>query len=438
MKLEIYLSEILNMLILIPSAFLCYLPMKNQLKYPPKKIVLHCFAIFIVSLPLFALLNTSYQLDDNLIFFPLLTVFFFYYKATIKADLSQALAVFVFFCSLLSFFTHFSYMFDAYLYPEKTYFEYGWEANIFRLLITLIFIGLFTVPLKKYASKLIDTLPFPRVWYLTLPVSLLFLTINLTIIPHKYNTLYVGRVFNVYLMSQIILFLLYIFLSVTFYFIAVGILEKSKLEQRQRFLEMQESQYIALKKHIDEIRKLHHDMRQSIHTVHTLAEKGETEAIKVYLTNYESELPSFDYRKYCENNAIDALLNYYSQKEYDSEIDMNWQINLSNDILISETDLCGIIGNLIENAIYGCQTVAPENRSHSLSIVVKNETRLYIVSTNTFDGNVKQSEGQYLSTKRNGSGIGIASIRITAEKYSGIAKFHHTENKFYADIMLKI
>lgn len=437
MKFEL-LSELLNILILIPSAFLCYIPMKNQLKYPPKIIVLHCSIIFAVSFPLFALLNTSYQLDDNILFFPLLTVFFFYYKSTVKADLSQALAVFIFFCSLLSFFTHFSYMFDAYLYPEKTYLEYGWEANVFRLLITLIFTVIFIYPLQKYPSELIDNLPLPRVWYLTLPVSLLFLTINLAFIPHNYNILYVGRVFKMYLMCQITLFLLYIFLSVTFYFIAMGILEKSQLIQRQRFLEMQESQYIALKKHIDEIRKLRHDMRQSIHTIHTLAEKGETEAIKTYLTNYESEIPLFNYRKYCDNNAVDALLNYYSQKEYDSEIDMNWQINLPDDISILETDLCSIIGNIVENAIYGCRSVPTKDRKHSLSIVVKNETRLYIVSTNTFDGNVKQSEGQYLSTKRNGSGIGIASIRITAEKYSGVAKFHHTENKFYADIMLKI
>lgn len=431
------LLELLNMLILIPSAFLCYIPMRNQLRYSPKKIVLHCSIIFTVCLIPFTLFNTLYQFDDNILLFPLLTAFFFYYKSTIKADLSQALAVFVFFCSFLSFFTHFSYMFDAYLYPENTYLQYGWEANVFRLFITLIFTVIFIYPLKKYASSLIDNLPLPRVWYLTLPVSLLFLTINLAFIPHYYNILYVGRVFNMYLMCQITLFLLYIFLSVTFYFIAVGILEKSQLIQRQRFLEMQESQYIELKKHIDEIRKLHHDMRQSIRTIHTLAEKGKTEAIEDYLTNYESELPLFNYRKYCENNAVDALLNYYSQKEYDSEINMNWQIDLPNDISISETDLCSIIGNLIENAIYGCQSVSVEDRKHSLSVVVKNETRLYIVSTNTFDGNVKQSEGQYLSTKRNGCGIGIASIRITAEKYNGVAKFHHTGNKFYADIMLK-
>ena len=45
---------------------------------------------------------------------------------------------------------------------------------------------------------------------------------------------------------------------------------------------------------------------------------------------------------------------------------------------------------------------------------------------------------QYLSTRSDGSGLGLKSIASTAEKYGGMARFHHEDKKFCSDVMIPV
>ena len=63
---------------------------------------------------------------------------------------------------------------------------------------------------------------------------------------------------------------------------------------------------------------------------------------------------------------------------------------------------------------------------------------LYILLTNRFDGFIQERDGMILSSRENGHGIGLSSIRATAEKYHGVALFEYKEQEFSASIMLKL
>ena len=49
---------------------------------------------------------------------------------------------------------------------------------------------------------------------------------------------------------------------------------------------------------------------------------------------------------------------------------------------------------------------------------------------NTFDGNIKMKGNRFLSTKENGSGIGIESVKYVVNKYEGDIKIEINEKKF--------
>ena len=98
-------------------------------------------------------------------------------------------------------------------------------------------------------------------------------------------------------------------------------------------------------------------------------------------------------------------------------------------------DLCTIIGNILENAVAASLEIPAEKRSLLLSGLVQNN-RLYIVATNSFNGLVKERNGKYLSRRHSGSGIGLKSIRASAEKYHGKAEFSHDGCEFHSDVML--
>lgn len=437
MNLKELFHEMIQFFVFIPAAVICYLPMKNQIKYSAFQIFECIAGMLCIFIPLGAVLSLLLECDPNNITFPLLAIFFVFYQFTVKTDFFRSLAVFVFSCVLSSFQANFAYTFDAWLHPNGISADFSWQAGLFQFAITIALTIFLIIPLYKYGSKLIDTIQIPIVWISIMTVSFIFLLLNIAIIPHNYYTLYVGRCFPLYIIILSVLMILLLFLYITLYCIAMSIQKNADLSERIRFFEMQESQYILQKRYIEETSKQRHDFRHSIFTLNTLAENGDLNSMKEYLSKYMKMLPKTETTIYCKNCAVNALLNYYAQSATENKICMEWNIGLPDNLPISEPDICSILGNMIENAISGCMTLSDEKeRFHCLSVTIKNDVNLYIVSTNSFNGIVRMKEEQYLSTKRRGNGSGIHSMKTIAEKYHGIARFYHSENEFYADVML--
>lgn len=439
MSLKDFLYEMIQFLVLIPAAVICYLPMKNQMKYPIFQISVCIAGILCIFIPLGAALSLLFECDPNNIIFPMLVILFTFYQFTVKTDFSRSLAVFVFSCVLSSFPASFAYAFDAWLHPDGTSADFSWQAGLFQFAVTIALTLCLVIPLYKYGNKLIVTIKIPVVWISIVTVSFIFLLLNIAMIPHNYYTLYVGRCFPLYITILSVLLILLLFMYVALYCIAMGIQKNADLSERIRFFEMQENQYILQKRYIEKTSRQRHDFRHSIITLNTLAENGELDSLKEYLAEYIEMLPTSNTKTYCKNNAVNALLNYYTQFEAENGIHAEWNIVLPDNLSITEPDICSLLGNMIENAISGCMTLSDKNdRYHCLSVAIKNNRNLYIVSTNSFNGIVRMKEKQYLSTKRHRNGIGIHSMKIISEKYHGIAKFYHSENEFYADIMLQV
>lgn len=437
MDIKNFFLEMIQFFVIIPSAVICYLPMKNQLKLSKFRIFLYISVMFIISIPLATYLHILFECDANIMIFPMLILFFTFFHFTVKTDFFRNFAVFMFSCALATFPSVFAYIFDAWLHPESTNSQFSWQAGLFQIAFISVLTVLLAVPLRKYGSKLIDTINLPDVWISIIFVSVAIFLLNIALVPYNYSNLYVGRCFPLYIAILTVTLILLIFIYTALYRIAMGTLEKAKLTEKIQFFEMQESQYSAQQRYIEETCKHRHDFRQSIFTLKQLADDGDFSALKNYLEEYTRTFPQSEIKKYCNNNAVNALLNYYAQSADSKGIQLEWKINIPNNIAVTEPDLCTLLGNLIENALSGCMTVdKKENRWHCLSVTVKNDVNLYIVSTNSFNGMVKMKYDSYLSTKRKGNGIGIHSMKMIAEKYHGIARFSHSEDEFYGDIML--
>ena len=200
---------------------------------------------------------------------------------------------------------------------------------------------------------------------------------------------------------------------------------------------MQESQYHAQQQYIAESARLRHDFRQQLHSLAEMAVDGNYEQLTEHLLGCVNALPKQPVN-YCENLPLNALFSYYGSLMDDARIQRNWKIALPSEAAFKITDmeLCSLLGNILENVWQGCQSVPPQNRYHELTICVKHETSLYIVSSNSFDGQVKKENGVYLSTRKNGSGIGLSSIATIAERHHGIAQFSNTEDTFVIDVVV--
>ena len=230
-----------------------------------------------------------------------------------------------------------------------------------------------------------------------------------------------------------------IIIYVLFYQGAAVLLDRAELEKRSQLLEMQSHQYRELQEYMKQSQRLRHDFRQSVHILSALAEKNDIDGVRTHLSEYEQLLNKSVPPSYCANAALNALFGHYHELAEAEGIRTDWKIELPDPLTFSELDMAALFGNIMENAIQACIGLPEEKRYFNLTTEIRHGNSLYVVSTNSFDGNVlKSGDSAYRSTKHGGQGTGLASIAAVAEKYDGSARVYNSDTEFFVDVVLKI
>ena len=229
---------------------------------------------------------------------------------------------------------------------------------------------------------------------------------------------------------------MYLIVFILFYIFSKTTIEKTKLTERNNILEIQKSYTESLQSYIKYTSKARHDFKHSVHVMSRLADEGNLSALKDYIAQYENSLTVTAPVRICKSDALNALFNHYRQQAIENDVDINWRIDLPDKSRILDVDLCSIFGNILENAIDGCCTVEEGKRYFNLTSEIKGDC-LYIVSTNNYDKPLKMDGETYSSTKHQGKGIGLHSMKSITEVYDGIFDAGNNNGEFFVDIMLK-
>ena len=433
-----WLSELPQFLVLFPAAASCYFAVKNQMKYTVRKTAGLCLAVLVPVSALGAWVCAVLQVDANTILLPVLVFCFFLYRRTVNIDLSKALAVFVGVCAVQTFPAQFAYAFDAHLHPEAGAEYFSVEAALFQLGLSCLLVAAFAYPACGQFYWMVDHLDVPKVWHLAMIPSTVVLLVNILAVPVSYSTLHTGRISYIFPIVEACALALLTGIYVLFYRGAMIIMEHERLKERSQLFEMQSHQYRTLQEHMRQTARLRHDFRHSVHLLSSLAEKGDLDGIRLHLAEYENRIAENTSVHYCENAALDALFGYYHEAAVQAGIKIDWKLELPEPLTISELDMVGLFGNLMENAVAGCLGVPEGTRYFSLTAELRHGNRLYIVSTNSFNGQVRKGKDGFYSTKHGGRGIGLASIAAIAEKYQGTVQVSGEGKEFLVDVVLKV
>ena len=433
-----FITQLIQFMVLLPSAVLCFLPMKNQLLIPIKRIILYLGVTLAVMIPLSAAIIAACSLPANYIMLPDIIILYIFYQHVLRTRWTTNAAVFLLVTALMTFPTNLSLCIDSQIHPAESAFTGCPVACIFQLAASMIILLIYCRVFYKYFSNLINSLDSAYVWGATLPVPLIFTILNIIIMPEKYETLQVNRMFFIYVIYLILSFFLLNVIYVIFYLVAVILLKNTKTEERVRLFEMQESQYTAQQRYITESAKQRHDFRQQLHSLAQMAQNKEYEALTKHLEDCVAAIPESP-MQYCSKIPVNALLNYYDALFASHSIVKYWDVQIPAKCTISDTELCSLIGNILENVCTGCLTLEhPADRFHRLTMFSQKNGFLVIKSENRFDGKVNKKNYRYLSTHKGGSGIGLTSIEAIAEKYGGMAYFSNTEEVFTIELIIKI
>ncbi|MBQ9015143.1 MAG: sensor histidine kinase [Firmicutes bacterium] len=429
------LDILLSYLVIIPAGILCILPMMEHIKRGHRRFFVRTGFVLIVSVLFLSFMDYAFHAEANSYLLLILFLLFMVYHLSLNVHISQSLAIFCSAVALLSILSNLAECLSVLCEPVWALAGQNRGHSLIQIALSILAVALLARPYARRGCMLINNMTTPRVWYTTIFVSGAFFAINMLLLQLEPDT--VGQrskvLFTLLLLALLILWLL---LQALFIFIVLGIIDQQSARERLQILEMQESQFAAQQRYIKATERVRHDFRQSVMTLSELYEAGNYEALGSYLKQYVKSIPPSEVTMFCENTALNALLNFYVHIAEQNQIRFTIQVNLDNRQPVTDVDLCNMVGNILVNAVIACQRT--EHRFIQLSILTEENVNLYIVAVNSFDGKVRKKGEKYLPVNREGSGLGLASISSTAEKYGGTAQFSHDNNRFYSNIAIPL
>ena len=291
-------------------------------------------------------------------------------------------------------------------------------------------------PATHAVRTMVEDDNFAQTWYVFWILPLMFIALNLFMIPIYPTTLYTGRVLQGYIVLSIALLVLLFVFNTIFLLMATSLNRNARLRQENQLLSLQQQRYENLKTAIEEARQARHDMRHHLNHISMLAEENDMETLKAYLAQTVSRIPDLDMR-FCENRAADSVLGYYCALAKREGIPFSAQIDLPQTLPVDEIDMCLVLSNLLENALEASLRTVPARRWMKVNAYVHAERLLLMQVENACDGEIKETNGVFRSSKRKGNGIGIQSVRHIAEKNGGASTFAYQNGVFCAKIMLR-
>lgn len=353
------------------------------------------------------------------------------------------------------------------LSPFKMLFTYLLIVDyllIIRGIVSVLAVQLFHIPIQGWGSSFVcillyaGTLPLllrffrqvanlvyrtdaPQLWRIIWLVPA-FVTILALIFTNSYLESSVDSVFFLFCRIGLLVcvFAIYYVLLQSL----EGLEQQAALRQRlifeSRLLETQISEqkkYSALMvEHMAELRRQRHDLRHQLTAIRGLAGTDHPQ-LNEYINDLLDAIPAAP-QVFCENQAVNAIVSHYAAlcRERSVEADIHLTVPVKTE-QVTDGELCVLFGNLLENALEACTRMTEGRRFLRLSSTVHLGT-LTITLDNSFDGQIKQEDGKFRSSKRDDFGVGLTSIQAVARKRGGDARFEPDGRVFRSSVYLRV
>lgn len=208
-----------------------------------------------------------------------------------------------------------------------------------------------------------------------------------------------------------------------------------ELKLAKSLLKSGQDYYHKIEELSGKINILRHDINYHFTVIRNLLDRADTDSVRAYLDKLDSAYAAASVKKYSKSHVINALLDNFSERCDKAQIKFSPQIHLPSNIGLDDYELCVILGNLLENAIYACQLVHEEKERYINLIIKPHEDQFGIMVENSFDGQIMKKSDGLLSLKPDG-GLGISSIKSIAEHRGGNYYSTWDEKNFNAYVVI--
>ena len=431
------LRPILEFAVIIPGLLLAYLPMKEHYRVRPVKIFVRMFPLAVFLCTAAGIL--CYMLKARTLWAmpAVILIIGIGYLHSLNISRWKSVNVLLAVCAVYTWLSNLARASDLAAASGNGSPWFSFRALLLYHLLCWAFTLLAWFPADRVADTLLNDENIAQTWYVFWILPLIFIGLNLFMIPKYEGTLYTGRILQGYIVISLVLLVILMLFYTMFLMMANSLNKNARLQQENHFLSLQQARYENLCSAIEEARQARHDIRHHFLQLSSLAEKGDLEKIKEYLSNANSKIPDYDLH-FCENQAADSVISHYAALAKRENIPFQANAALPAHISIDQIDMCLVLSNLLENALEASLKAKPFNRRIHAEVYLHHKHLLLIQVENTFEGKIQEKNHIFQSSKRPGNGVGIQSVRHIAEKNGGDSSFTYENGVFTAKIMLRI
>lgn len=423
----------------LPYLLLALFPFRDSLRFSKKKtaalIVLLTLCQIGIGI-LVILFDSPYK--GFLSFFSTLIYGIFYFFC-IKEHMGKTLFLLLLISNAANFIVMSSKCVEYLFFPKMALQPYRFTFSIVQLCIQCLLLPALFWFIQKYICPMLVCATSNNIWRF---LWLIPATFYLIWYYHSYFSFLKGSPTEIAIRIDNSIFLFFVNLgALLIYYVVCKMIQEMnanlELKMKNQQLSIQNIQYQNLKERIEAARHAKHDLRHHLKIIQAFVENKNYTELKNYLNEYTRSLPSEAPIYFCEHPTVNLLLVWYDGQTKEHHIRFEVNVSIPAKIHASDSDICVLLGNLLENALDACLAQNNGERLIRINGGLQSEYALVFTVDNTYENFIRQTTGgAYLSSKHSGEGIGIASIQNIAVQYNGIASFRYDNTMFYASVLL--
>ena len=438
MNILLFARYLADFSIFFPVALLCLAPVRSHMKFP-KRSPLIALGIAAVCWLGFSLLGAAFGIHSNTLLWWAMLLAFLLYRCALSSSFSFGQPAFAFTAStmVISMCRMLAVVINARAELNNPENVYLFSTSALSLGLSAALSALYVSATAPWIRWLLNQFDEERLWRTVWIWPMALTALFIFILPQDPATILVNRMQKISILAILASFISVFLQLYQYYRIARECTLNLHLTQENQMLAVESRRYTELRTYMEQTRHLRHDFRQHLRVISGLTESGNLDALKTYLHQYESEIGDAP-ALLCSNPAVDAIAGYYALWASQKQIPIHWNLNLPDQLPLPESDLCMLMGNLLENALLASENLPPEERDVSVVCQMLSPAMLGLIVENRYDGTLKRHGDALYSTRHSGCGTGLISVKSAVRKYNGQLTMS-TENKtFRVHILLNL
>lgn len=219
--------------------------------------------------------------------------------------------------------------------------------------------------------------------------------------------------------------------------------ENIKFADQLRIREKDAAQNQLLLQSAASLRKWKHDYKNHLIAIQGLINDKAYEQLKQYVIYQQEILPQTFSTINTGHNIIDALLTDKYAVSQHEKIKFTYSVILPKPVPISDVELTGILGNLLDNAIDACRVLrdVPERNPYIHVSIMPKRNMLHFLVENSSSGNyIYDSGGHLITTKpqKEIHGNGLMHVSHIAKEHNGFCRVSAKPDYFTVHVYIPL